>query len=135
MFTDNSVKLRTLLAKYLRESISFHDTVGEVFYHDLILGLCATFGSEYAVISNRKSGEGRYNIQIMPRDTDRTGFLFELKVEKACAPDELKFLAAAALRQINEQRYDTDMKGRGVSRIVKYGIAFSGKAVEVAIGE
>ena len=42
--------------------------------------------------------------------------------------------AADALRQIEDKHYDTDMKDRGIKEIVKYGIAFAGKNVEIAIG-
>ena len=41
-------------------------------------------------------------------------------------------LAEDALRQIDDKNYDTDMQHRGVHEIVKYGIAFAGKKVEIA---
>lgn len=135
VFTNNSVRLRTLLEKFLRESVSFLDTAAEVFYHGLILGLCATFGSNYILTSNRESGDGRYDIQIMPKDINRTGFIFELKAGKACSAEDLKALAAAALEQINKKHYASEMQNHGVKKIVKYGVAFSGKIVEVIIEE
>ena len=42
--------------------------------------------------------------------------------------------AAEALKQIEDKHYDTDMKDRGIKEIVKYGIAFAGKNVEIAKG-
>ena len=45
----------------------------------------------------------------------------------------LEDLAEEALRQISDKDYDTDMRNRGIHDIVKYGIAFSGKKVEIAI--
>lgn len=135
VFTNNSSKLKTLLEKLLRESVSFYDTAKETFYHGLILGLCATFGSGYYVTSNRESGDGRYDIQIMPKNVSQTGFLFELKATKACSQEQLKELALTALQQINANHYDSEMQSHGVHKIVKYGVAFSGKMVEVAVEE
>lgn len=135
VFTHNSTKLKSQLEKLLRESVSFYDTAKETFYHGLILGLCATFGSDYFVTSNRESGDGRYDIQIMPKDSKQTGFLFELKATKACSEDELHALAETALHQINENHYEMEMQSRSICRIVKYGVAFSGKMVDVVVEE
>lgn len=127
---DNDVKrLKTLLEKLLRESVSFYDTAKEIFYHGLVLGLCAVFSDSYAVTSNRESGDGRYDIQLMPKNVNRPGFIFELKAEKNC--DDLKELAQVALQQIEDNGYDTEMLTRGVRTVVKYGVAFSGKNVEI----
>ena len=42
--------------------------------------------------------------------------------------------ADEALKQIEDKHYDTDMKDRGIKEIIKYGIAFAGKNVEIAKG-
>lgn len=41
--------------------------------------------------------------------------------------------ANEALLQINERNYDTELRNRGIKDIVKYGIAFAGKKVEIAV--
>ena len=133
IFKNDANRLKSLLEKYMLESVSFYDTAKEVFYHGLVIGLCALFSDSYYITSNRESGEGRYDIQLMPKDARRPGFLFELKAERNCGSDELKELAQKALQQIGENRYDTDMVTKGVTTIVKYGVAFSGKNVEVAV--
>lgn len=55
----------------------------------------------------------------------------EFKAEK----DEENLISAAkeALVQIDDKNYDTDMKDRGIKDIVKYGIAFAGKKVEIVL--
>ena len=53
---------------------------------------------------------------------------------KNVSEDELKTLAQTALQQIETQKYATDMKARGVNTILKYGVAFSGKQVEIIKG-
>jgi hypothetical protein len=44
-------------------------------------------------------------------------------------------LAQEALTQIEEKQYDTVMKARNFSPIFKYGVAFSGKNVEICVAE
>ena len=53
---------------------------------------------------------------------------------KGCTQEKLNQLAETALKQINDRKYETDMVARGVSDIFKYGVAFSGKNVAVAVG-
>ncbi|MBQ8136544.1 MAG: PD-(D/E)XK nuclease domain-containing protein, partial [Clostridia bacterium] len=47
---------------------------------------------------------------------------------------DLKQLAKAALSQIREKRYETEMMSQGIEIIYRYGVAFRGKDVEIAMG-
>lgn len=130
IFTNNADALQKQLRRLLVESVSCYDTAGENFYHGLVLGLCAMMDNRYYITSNRESGEGRYDIQLMPRDVRSPGILIELKAEKN-AGTNLKALSQTALQQIHARKYDTDMTMKGVKTIFKFGVAFSGKQVEV----
>jgi hypothetical protein len=55
----------------------------------------------------------------------------ELKWKKDLSANELSVLADEALAQIDEKRYDAEMKEAGIQDILKFGIAFSGKKVSV----
>ena len=134
LLTGSGEKLRNIIDRLLVQSISSFDTAGENFYHGFMLGICALFGNFY-VTSNRESGDGRFDIQLAPKTGNIPGIIIELKAEKNCSEKELKVLAAAALEQINAKKYDAEMRGHGVRTIYKYGVAFSGKRVEVAVGE
>ena len=85
--------------------------------------------------SNRESGEGRYDIQLLPENDRLPGILIELKAEKDCTGDDLKKLSELALWQIRDRKYDTELTARGVRTIYAYGVAFSGKQVEVVVEE
>lgn len=132
MYTNNVAGLKKQLQKLLLESVSCYDIAGENFYHGLVLGLCAVTNNRYFISSNRESGEGRYDIQLMPRNVTQPGILIELKACKESTESSLKALAETALQQINERRYNTEMIARGVKTIFKFGVAFCGKKVEVA---
>ena len=133
IFSGDYARLKTQIQILLTQSVSSFDTAGENFYHGFMLGLCALM-SGFFVTSNRESGDGRYDIQLKPVQKGLPGILIELKAEKDCSGEKLKKLSETALQQINDKKYDTDLITAGVSVIYKYGVAFSGKKVEVTVG-
>lgn len=130
LFSGNGEKLRDIISNFLIQSVSAFDAAGENFYHGFMLGVCALFGNSY-VTSNRESGDGRYDIALSPKVSNLPGIIIELKAEKNCNENELQELAKTALKQINDKKYDTELKSKGVKTIYKYGVAFSGKHVAV----
>ena len=133
IFSGNGEKLRDIISNFLIQSVSAFDAAGENFYHGFMLGVCALFGNSY-VTSNRESGDGRYDIALSPKVSNLPGIIIELKAEKNCNENELQELAKTALKQINDKKYDTELKLKGVKTIYKYGVAFSGKHVAVEAG-
>ncbi len=131
LMANDVPQLKAALEQYLLESASFHDTSDETFYHGLVLGLCAFFTGSYYVRSNRESGTGRYDIQLMPKSKRHPGFLLELKAVAQEDTETLKTSAQTALHQIEEKRYVTEMVAHGVETIIRYGVAFSKKQVEI----
>jgi hypothetical protein len=115
------------------QSVSSYDTAGENFYHGFMLGLCALLGGSF-LTSNRESGDGRYDIQLKPVNKNLPGILIELKAEKNATSEQLKALSQTALNQIVVKNYDTELKAAGIETIYKYGVAFSGKKVEITVG-
>ena len=132
VYTNNTAALKNGLRRLLLQSASCHDAVGENFYHGLLLGLCALMDNRYIITSNRESGEGRYDISLFPRDSKMPGILIELKAASNASANALRELADTALLQIKEKRYDTEMRTKGIQTVFKYGVAFSGKNVEIS---
>lgn len=125
-------RLQKEMNKLLVQSVSYYDTGQETFYHGLVLGLCAIMDNRYFITSNGESGEGRYDIQMLPKVENMPGILIELKAAKKLSEEKLKQLSEEALAQIERRRYDADMAAKGVKMILKYGVAFSGKRVEIS---
>lgn len=98
-----------------------------------MLGLLAMTDNRYKISSNGESGDGRYDICLIPQQKNLPGIIIELKAEKRCSPTELKKLASDAIQQIEYRHYDTQLLQAGVTKIIKYGVAFSGKNAEVAM--
>ena len=131
LYANDYKKLQKAIAEYMDKSISFYDAGAEGFYHGLVLGLIALMDNQYMIKSNRESGDGRYDISLFPREGRYPGIIMELKWKKDLSADELSGLADEALIQIDEKRYDAEMKEDGIQDILKFGIAFSGKKVSV----
>ena len=66
IFSKDTQKLQALLEDFMVKSISSIDGANEGFYHGMMLGLCAILGNRYKIRSNRESGLGRFDIQLMP---------------------------------------------------------------------
>lgn len=128
-------KLQRALAEYMDKSISFYDAGAEGFYHGLVLGLSALMDYHYKIKSNRESGDGRYDIALIPREGIYPGIIMELKWKSGLDEQALESLSDEALRQINDKRYDSEMSSESVKEILKLGIAFSGKKVRIKAGD
>ena len=131
LLNKNTAALKIALRKFLMESISYYDALKENYYHGLLLGMSIIFSSNYYLLSNRESGEGRYDIQLQPKSDDMPGIIIEIKAANDASEEKLKALAANALAQIESKHYDTELSAHGVQTIHKYGIAFCGKKVEI----
>lgn len=73
---------------------------------------------------------------LEPLHTDRDqGIILEFKVFQPKKEKNLEDTVKAALKQIEEKKYDASLIAKGIpgDRIRKYGFAFRGK--EVLIGE
>ena len=135
VYLSDGKRLQDALRRYMIATISYFDGATEGFYHGMMLGLVASLSSKYYIRSNREAGEGRFDLQMEPKDISLPGIVMEFKAVPVTEKTDLAELAEEALGQIADRSYYKELEERGVSDIVRYGIAFSGKNVEVNVSK
>ncbi len=131
---EGDIKLfEKMLRKVVLAVFSYHDFGGEPekVYHALVAGLLIWITNTHEIKSNRESGYGRYDIMIIPRDLSLTGYVIEFKTVDIEDNETIETAAAAALAQIEEKKYETELMARNIENIKKLAVVFSGKDVYV----
>ena len=121
--SGNTKVFEDIMNKQLRETISIMDS-SENFYHGFLLGLLGAMPG-YRKISNRESGEGRYDIVLEPYDMMDSVIILEIK--RAVRFQDMEKKCHEALKQIDEKHYDAEFVYVGYPVIKKYGICFCRK--------
>ena len=137
------------LNKILLENAGIFDVSGtykEQFYHGLMLGLVLKMRNEYEISSNGFAGKGRYDLLLKPKNIfdkfnksdKKEGIIFEFKIlnsTEKLSEDKIKERlekeCEIALKQINGKEYVSVLRNAGIERVLKIGVAFFGKEVEV----
>ncbi len=114
----------------------------EQVYHAFILGLLVHLSPQYLVRSNRESGQGRYDVMILPRSAGQPGVVLELKVKRkgetlrekrAVGGGSLSFAQRGGTGKSPPERlpqdYAAELRAVGASPIHKMAFAFDGKKV------
>ncbi|MBI4648674.1 MAG: AAA family ATPase [Bacteroidia bacterium] len=127
-----------ILQDFMLSVFSYYDTKGrepEKVYQAFLLGLFVNLHDEYEIKSERESGYGRFDITINHKtDKNKTAFIIELKSLRKVKKEILKQAVRSALAQIEERQYEKELKDKGITDILKLGIAFDGKRVEIKTG-
>ena len=129
----NAELLEKILSDYLKKTISIRDTfvkkpMKENFYHGILLGILG-FKDGWGVTSNKEAGNG-YSDIIVEDDEAEFGIIIEVKYAEN---GELESTCRKALRQIENCKYDEELRDDGIDKIMKYGIACYKKRCKVLL--
>jgi len=158
--TDVNIKRTTLIetAKYLinneidKFEKGFKEIIGDTFsyfdvkgepenvYQSYVLGLLAIIGDDYIIKSNRESGQGRYDILLIPHDKTKYGIVIEIKQVIRNEKDDNESLnkkinekIIEAKKQIDNNKYYMELMDNKISKIIKLPIVFAGKEPHIAL--
>ena len=123
---------------FVEESFSYFDVTGkssESFYHAFVLGMLVQLQATHAIKSNRESGLGRYDVCLMPNDKSQPAFVFEFKKASKRQQESLDSACDAALAQIENKQYVTELHALGYEIVYPIAIAFEGKQALVKVVE
>jgi hypothetical protein len=129
----NGQEFAELFQAMIEQSFSYFDFgegQAENFYHAFTLGLMVLLADIWQIRSNREAGFGRSDILMFPKKPqEHFGVVMEFKTAKKT--ETLKSEAESAMQQIINKNYALELQNAGVKRIIKIGIAFQGKQVEI----
>lgn len=123
-------KLEDLLCTWLTNTISCFDEQ-ENYYHGFVTGLVSGFNG-YMVVSNRESGNGRFDLVVKQRSRWHHAAILEFKVVEKY--NQMTKACEDALRQIEEKDYETSLRDEQYENIAKLGICFCQKRCRVKSG-
>ena len=128
-------KVGEIFESYLKKAISIRDTFvrkasKENFYHGILLGILGV-KEEWYVSSNQEAGEGYSDILI---ETENSEMVILIEVKYA-NDGNLDQACERAQQQIEEKKYDEELRENGVDKILKYGIACYMKRCKVVLAD
>ena len=123
-------KLEDLLCTWLTNTISCFDEQ-ENYYHGFVTGLVSGFNG-YMVISNRESGNGRFDLVVKQRSRWHHAAILEFKVVEKY--NQMTKACEDALKQIEEKDYEASLRDEQYENIAKLGICFCQKRCRIKSG-
>ena len=120
----------------VNEMFSYMDVgknTAENFYHAFVLGMLVGLKDTYYVNSNRESGFGRYDIMLEPKVKSGNCFIMEFKVMENMEEKTIEDTLENAKKQIEDRGYESNLRERGFTNIIKMVYAFNGKDVEMRV--
>ena len=119
LIQEDVTKANSILQDVLLQSISYYDNY-ESFYHGFMVGFLNADG--YEVKSNRESGEGRFDLAVLPYSILNIAIVIECKHSNSIK--ELRKDSKEASNQIIEKRYIEGLRDEGYENVIGYGISF-----------
>ena len=130
---EKEKNVEKIFENYLKKTISIRDTFvrkasKENFYHGILLGILGV-KEGWGVFSNRETGEG-YSDILIETENSEIAILIEVKYAN---DGDLDQACERALKQVEERKYDEELRANGADKILKYGIACYMKRCKVKL--
>ncbi|WP_297430228.1 AAA family ATPase [Clostridium sp.] len=123
-----------IFEQFVMNNLSYFDVSGtepERVYHAFVLGMLISLSEKYEVKSNKESGYGRYDVVLIPKDTSKIGIVIEFKKIDDFLKTTIEEATTAALKQIEDKKYEQELENRGIKDRIKIAIVFKGKEIKI----
>ncbi|MHC1685763.1 MAG: AAA family ATPase [Clostridiaceae bacterium] len=134
LITGDVKNFEYLLKEFVVNSISYFDVSAkepEKVYHAFVLGMLISLSDDYYVKSNKESGYGRYDVMLIPKDSNNLGIIMEFKKINYFSNESVEEAVKEALKQIEDMKYKAELEENKVKNILELAIVFKGKEVSV----
>jgi len=138
LLTGNIAEFERTFSDLILSTLSYFDTQTknvEKVYQAFILGMLVNLSETHAINSEKESGFGRYDIAILPKDLNKKAIIMELKIVDSYYEETKDTALDKALQQIEDKKYETNIRNNGYNDILKLGVVFDGKRVWVREGK
>jgi len=138
LLTGNIAEFERTFSDLILNTLSYFDTQTknvEKVYQAFILGMLVNLSETHAINSEKESGFGRYDIAILPKDLNKKAIIMELKIVDSYYEETKDTALDKALQQIEDKKYETNIRNNGYNDILKLGVVFDGKRVWVREGK
>ena len=136
----NDIKtFERILSKFVLETLSYFN-VGrktkevERVFQAFLLGMLISLKDRYEVYSEKESGYGRFDVCVIPKDKSWQAIIMELKSIDTFNNETKDQTLEAALKQIEDRKYETTLRQQGCTNIMKVAVTFDGKRVWAKTG-
>ena len=131
--TNNRIKdFEKYFQAIMGDTFSYFD-VGkrpEDVWQAYVLGLLAIAGEDYIIRSNRESGNGRYDILMLPKVKTKYGIVIEIKsMDKKSTQQQIDKQLDKALEQIKKNEYYKELLAHNIPKRIEIAMVFTGKKV------
>ncbi len=129
-----------IFSKFVLETLSYFN-VGrktkevERVFQAFLLGMLIRLKDRYEVYSEKESGYGRFDVSIIPKDKSKLAVIMELKSIDTFNNETKETALEAALKQIEDRRYEAALRQQGCTKIMKLAVTFDGKRVWARLSE
>jgi len=139
LINNNIADFETGFKQIIGDTVSYFDSKNdaEQIYHVYTLGLLAILSDDYIIKSNRESGDGRYDIVLIPRNIAQNGIVIEIKkIDGQLESEDFETFNKrinnqidSALQQIERKKYYNELLAHKIEldKIIRVPIVFAGK--------
>lgn len=134
LISGNIPIFERIFSSFVLETLSYFN-VGqktrevERVFQAFLLGMLVNLKEHYEVYSEKESGYGRFDISVVPKDKSKQALILELKSIDTFNGETKDQALDAALKQIEDRRYETLLRQQGCTKIMKVAVTFDGKRV------